>query len=151
MGEYQTGGNLDNHRKELSVLIHTGEDPLDEANKFSFLFSEYPGAKCILAHGRPLEQTVSLLRCFPNVYCDTAFMPEASLLCIVAEGFAGKILPGSDFPITHYFKWKYGDMRHPPAAWRRQYAEDAKALKTNYETTLKKLNESLKTFPEVLT
>jgi predicted TIM-barrel fold metal-dependent hydrolase len=119
------------HRKELPVLIHTGEDPLDEANKFSFLFSEYPKAKCILAHGRPLEQTVSLLRRFPNVYCDTAFMPEESRLRIAVEGFAEKTLPGSDFPITHYFKWKYGDtsIQHNPTAWRGQYAEDAKALR----------------------
>jgi predicted TIM-barrel fold metal-dependent hydrolase len=113
-------------RKELSILIHTGEDAFEEASKFSALFPEYPGARFILAHGRPLEQTVSLLRRFPNVYCDTAFMPVESFDRIAMEGLAEKAIFGTDFPITHYFQWKYGEkpIQNNPSAWRKQYAED---------------------------
>jgi predicted TIM-barrel fold metal-dependent hydrolase len=89
--------------KNLPVLIHTGYDPLDEAQKFEIFFKSYPGARVILAHCRPLDQTIGLLHKYPNVLCDTAFVPEEDLLAIAEAGFGGRVLPGSDFPITHYF------------------------------------------------
>jgi predicted TIM-barrel fold metal-dependent hydrolase len=89
---------------DLPVLIHTGYDKLDEANKFSEFFGKYPRTKIILAHCRPIEQTLELLQNYNNIFCDTAFVPEKDLQKIIANGFCKKIYLGSDFPITHYFE-----------------------------------------------
>lgn len=115
---------------KLPVLIHTGYDAQDEANRFSSFFDEYPAARCILAHCRPLDQTIKLLAAYPNVYCDTAFVEEADLRFIMKAGFASRVLLGSDFPITHYFRSKYppnGSGDTPTLT--EQYAADLKQLR----------------------
>ncbi|MFP3041418.1 amidohydrolase [Treponema primitia] len=111
-------------QKSLPVLIHTGYDTLDEAQKFEPFFKQYPAVRSILAHCRPLDQTIRLLGQYPNVYCDTAFVPKADLRRIAAAGFAPRILPGTDFPITHYFA--RGDTGGAPtyAELAEQYAAD---------------------------
>jgi predicted TIM-barrel fold metal-dependent hydrolase len=93
-------------KNKLSLLIHTGYDSLDEANKFSRFFGEYKNANIILAHCRPIEQILLLLQKYDNVYCDTAFVSKCDLQKISESGFSNKIFLGSDFPITHYFKQK---------------------------------------------
>jgi hypothetical protein len=119
-------------RHGMPVLIHTGYDKLDETNKFSGFFGEYRNARFILAHGRPLDQTLRLMRCFANVYCDTAFMPEKDLRRIVDKGLGVKVLPGSDFPITHYFKNKYPEQNGcENISLAEQYTEDMVRLR-NY-------------------
>jgi predicted TIM-barrel fold metal-dependent hydrolase len=89
--------------KHLPVLIHTGVDEAEAPGKFSAFFGAYPDARFILAHGRPVEQTLELLRRFSHCYCDTAFMPEDALQRIIGEGLGNKVLLGTDFPITAYF------------------------------------------------
>jgi hypothetical protein len=103
---------------------------MDEANRFSPFFGEYPAARCILAHCRPLDQTIALLKTYPNVYCDTAFVEEADLRCIVEAGLASRVVLGSDFPITSYYRNKY-----PPKGdgdtltLTEQYAVDLEQLR----------------------
>jgi hypothetical protein len=41
----------------------------------------------ILAHCRPLDRTIEMIRLYDNVYCDTAFVPEDDLKVIIARGF----------------------------------------------------------------
>jgi predicted TIM-barrel fold metal-dependent hydrolase len=105
---------------KLPILIHTGVDLIDEANKFKPFFDKYHNAKITLAHCRPLEQTLGLLEKYPNVYCDTAFVPQETLQNIVAQGFANKVLLGSDFPITQYY--------NQDVTLEAQYASDIKVL-----------------------
>jgi predicted TIM-barrel fold metal-dependent hydrolase len=93
------------HQHELPVLIHTGYEKIDEANKFSKYFPLHPKAKIILAHCRPLDQTRRLLMEYLNVYCDTAFVEKETLEYLIQQGLEKKIIFGTDFPITHY--WKY--------------------------------------------
>jgi hypothetical protein len=91
----------------------------------------HPLARFILAHGRPVEQTAKLLKEFPHVYCDTAFMPQNDFNILVKES-ADKITLGSDFPITYHFnREKYPDRKGPEyrAALRRQYREDCGIMK----------------------
>lgn len=107
------------NQNELPVLIHTGEDTICEANKFSVFYAEYPKAQFILAHGRPIKQTIHLLQTFKNVYCDTAFMPFYSFKRIIDKKLAHKIVLGSDFPITHYFS--FGNIANE---WKTQYEKD---------------------------
>jgi predicted TIM-barrel fold metal-dependent hydrolase len=55
------------------VLLHTGEDTIFETEQLCYLANTYPQLKIILAHCRPMEQTLKLLKQYSNVYCDTAF------------------------------------------------------------------------------
>ena len=92
---------------ELPVLIHTGNSGVDAASTFSQFFLIYPQTQFVLAHCRPLEEACSLIRIYPNVYGDTAFLTESDFSHIMAAGLGSKMIFGSDFPITHYFSNKY--------------------------------------------
>jgi predicted TIM-barrel fold metal-dependent hydrolase len=107
---------------KLPVLIHTGPNGVDAPAAFSRFFSLCSETKCILAHCRPTEETIPLLREYPNVYGDTAFLPEENVRKIADENLTHKILPGSDFPITHYFSNKYGNEKS--VTLREQYNRD---------------------------
>jgi hypothetical protein len=96
-------------QNKLPVLIHTGYDKIDEADRFSRFFPEYPHAKIVLAHCRPFEQVLRLLSANNNVFADTAFVPKKDIQSLIALGFASRIVPGSDFPITHYMNRKEKD------------------------------------------
>jgi predicted TIM-barrel fold metal-dependent hydrolase len=89
-------------QKGFPVLIHTGYDKIDEADKFSRFFPEYPHAKITLAHCRPFEQAIRLLSSNSNVFIDTAFVPKKDIQSLIAFGLGSRIVLGSDFPITHY-------------------------------------------------
>jgi radical SAM protein with 4Fe4S-binding SPASM domain len=112
---------------ELPVLIHTGVDSLDDPGKFSGYFGSYPKTRFILAHGRALAKTSEILKHFPNVYTDTAFMPEENLLSLSNSGFGKRILPGSDFPITHYFNHSKSNIQNTAvylSGLKKQYKSD---------------------------
>lgn len=94
--------------ENVPILIHTGYDKLDEANKFSKFFRLYPQAKVILAHCRPIDQTLDFIDKYENVYCDTAFTDRKSRKEIRDCGYENKLLFGTDFPITHYFAKQSG-------------------------------------------
>jgi predicted TIM-barrel fold metal-dependent hydrolase len=107
------------------ILIHTGEDTVNDTEQFASYFVLYPRAKIILAHCRPLEQTLRLMRQHENVSCDTAFVQKDTGQKIIAAGFAARIHTGSDFPITHYYKTKYpGPSENPCISLAAQYEED---------------------------
>jgi predicted TIM-barrel fold metal-dependent hydrolase len=109
----------------IPVLIHTGYDAIDEANKCNSFFEQYQKVKIILAHCRPIAQTLGLLKKYQNVYCDTAFLPMHDLLKIIQYGFSKRIFCGSDFPITHYFKQNDSEKTIPLA---EQYDMDKNVL-----------------------
>jgi hypothetical protein len=70
----------------------------------------------------PAPDTIAMFRAHSNVYGDTAFLDAERYNQIAGAGFAGRLIPGTDFPITHYFN---KDSGISPA---RQYAEDLKRL-----------------------
>jgi predicted TIM-barrel fold metal-dependent hydrolase len=106
----------------LPVLIHTGEDEFERPAFFSPFFPQYPQVKFILAHCRPAPDTIAIFRACGNVYGDTAFLDTGRYNQIAGAGFAGRLIPGTDFPITHYFNKDSG------VSPERQYAEDLKRL-----------------------
>jgi predicted TIM-barrel fold metal-dependent hydrolase len=108
--------------RAMPIVIHTGPDPFELPTIFSRFFAAAPNAKIILAHARPVEETIPLLYRYPNVCCDTAFVPPEDIKRIQAAGFGGRILFGTDFPITHYWKTRDGSK----VSLREQYAEDSK-------------------------
>jgi predicted TIM-barrel fold metal-dependent hydrolase len=109
----------------LPVLIHTGHNGVDSADRFEQFFGEYPKVQYILAHCRPLEKTIAMLKKHANVLCDTAFVPEADIQHIITSGFKDKIVFGTDFPITHFFSTKYPKKgENPMITVAEQYAKD---------------------------
>lgn len=83
------------------ILIHCDEDFLPTF--FEPLIASHPKAIAQLAHCRPLKDTLYMLRTYPNVVCDTAFVDDETKKKIEEVGFADRIRYGTDFPITHYF------------------------------------------------
>jgi predicted TIM-barrel fold metal-dependent hydrolase len=112
---------------KIPVLIHTGPDAFEKPELFEPFFIEYPNVKFILAHCRPVYESIAMFSLYKNVHGDTAFLPEGDLRKIVKAGFGKRIVLGIDFPITHYFTVKYGK---PKGKWtlRKQYEKDAKGL-----------------------
>jgi hypothetical protein len=109
----------------LPVLVHTGHSGKDSADRFEQFFSEYTSVKFTLAHCRPLDTTIKMLERYPNVYCDTAFVPAEDIQTIIHHGFKEKIIFGSDFPITHFWQTKYPqEEKNPAITLEEQYKQD---------------------------
>ncbi len=89
--------------RKIPVLLHTGERDLCYAEMYRKVCEKFPEVPMILAHGRPLNQTLRMLESFPNVYVDTAFMPHEHLKILLNHGFCKRILFGSDTPIPSRF------------------------------------------------
>jgi predicted TIM-barrel fold metal-dependent hydrolase len=111
------------NRQNFPILIHTGESGSDRPSRFERFFGEYKNAKIILAHSRPADETIEMLRKYPNVFCDTAFVSKTSVDKVIKAGFADRILFGTDFPITHYFN------KQSEVGMKKQYDEDLRNLK----------------------
>ena len=90
-------------RKRLPILIHTDEDPDSNPARYESLISGHGAVKVVLAHGRPFDQTLQVMRRYPNVAVDTAFMPTSHIRRFFQEGMADRILFGSDMPIDRCF------------------------------------------------
>jgi len=112
----------------IPILIHTGNDHFEKPELFEPFFVEYPQVKFILAHCRPVYESIAMFALYKNVYGDTAFLSEKDLRKIIKAGFGKRIMLGSDFPITYYYAVKYGKKRK----WtlQMQYARDIEILKT---------------------
>jgi predicted TIM-barrel fold metal-dependent hydrolase len=122
----------------VSILIHTGESGVDSPDRFERFFAEYPGVEIILAHGRPADKTIEMLRSYPNLLCDTAFMPQERFNAIAGAGLAERLLTGSDFPITHYFENIYPtETRTVDLTLKEQYRRDIAQMRT-YQTIVDK-------------
>jgi predicted TIM-barrel fold metal-dependent hydrolase len=113
---------------KIPVLIHTGPDACEKPEFFEPFFAEYPQVKFVLAHCRPVYESIAMFSLFKNVHGDTAFLPEDNLLKIAKAGFGKRIILGSDFPITHYFAIKFGKSK---SKWtlKMQYKRDVENLK----------------------
>lgn len=87
----------------LAVKFHTGEFPQCYAGAYASLCKKFSDVKIILAHGRPLDQTIQVLEQCPNAFVDTAFMPHEHLQKLLDKGFSRRILFGTDTPIPGRF------------------------------------------------
>ena len=85
--------------RNLAIMLHTGEKNECFAGMYEPVIKKHPMVKVILAHGRPLNQTIDVLRHCPNAFVDTAFMPHEHLQILIQKGFADRILFGTDTPI----------------------------------------------------
>lgn len=88
---------------DVPVLIHTGYFDCCHAGLFKNIIAENTDLTFVLAHGRPIDETIDILHCNDNVYVDTAFMPKGDIRLLVESGFRDKILFGTDAPINKVF------------------------------------------------
>ena len=89
--------------RALPIMLHTGEHPRCEAGVYLGLCAEFPAVPVILAHGRPINQTMDMMRKCPNACTDTAFMPVKDIIKLKENGFLSRTFFGTDFPIMRYF------------------------------------------------
>ena len=82
----------------LAVQFHTGGSRSD-AGRYRDVCRMFPEVKIDLAHGRPVGEAVAIALACPNVFIDTSFMDDASLLaCAKEPSLHGRMLFGSDVP-----------------------------------------------------
>lgn len=87
---------------KVPILIHTGVVNNCHPLQMLPVFREYPSQTFIMAHGRPIDETIFVLEQCPNTYVDTAFMPIDHILKLVQKGYTKRILWGTDYPIIKF-------------------------------------------------
>lgn len=88
---------------KIFVMLHTGEHEECEAGIYRRLCKAYTDVPVVLAHGRPIQQTIEMLHECPNTFVDTSFMPHEYLRILIKiaheYNFTDRILFGTDTPI----------------------------------------------------
>ena len=88
----------------VPLLIHTGESLGCYPSLFQDVIEKRPNVRFILAHGRPIDDSIVLLKKTPNTLVDTAFMPIEHIVKLCSEGLEDRVLWGTDYPIPrHYY------------------------------------------------
>ena len=87
----------------VPVLLHTGEWENCHAGVFESIVAANSDLNFVLAHGRPIEETIHLMKNLSNVWTDTAFMPVEDIKRLEKEGLAERVMFGSDAPINKIY------------------------------------------------
>ncbi len=87
----------------LPVLLHTGGKPESDAIAYDKICSQFKESTVILAHGRPVEQAIKVMKNNPNVYADIAFMPVEHIIQLREHVDDNRIMFGTDFPLDGYY------------------------------------------------
>lgn len=106
---------------QMPLLIHTGEMPGCYPRLYEQWIAEFPDVTFILAHGRPINNTIELMKTYPNVWCDTAFMPTDNIVKLCDKRLSNRVLWGTDYPIPMYY--------YPEAEMKAYYLDLVKELK----------------------
>jgi predicted TIM-barrel fold metal-dependent hydrolase/ribosomal protein L37AE/L43A len=115
--------------KNLPVLIHTGPNGVDAPGRFEAFFGKYPKTTIILAHCRPIEEAIAMLKKYPNVRGDTAFVPIEWVQMLADNKLEDKIILGSDFPVTHYWTTHDQNTQIGSVTLEEQYREDIHTMR----------------------
>ncbi|MCF0206553.1 MAG: amidohydrolase family protein [Bacteroidales bacterium] len=89
--------------RHLPILFHTGGRDESDAGRYLEVVKNNPDITFILAHSRPVEQAIELLKACPNAWADTAFTPFEEVLQMISEGFEDRMMWGTDYPLHHVF------------------------------------------------
>lgn len=87
----------------VPVLLHTGEWENCHAGVFKPLVTANSDLNFVLAHGRPVEETIHLMKAFSNVWTDTAFMPVEDIKRLKEVSLSERVMFGSDAPINKIY------------------------------------------------
>ena len=102
------------------VLMHTGWTPESQAGRFAALYQDFPDVTVILAHGRPLDESIGLALSRERIFVDTAYMSQGEIRAFLQGCGHSRLIFGSDFPVDrHYF---------PRASAVRRYARRVAGL-----------------------
>ena len=107
--EWQNDGSLMEEVVEIAtelnvpILIHTGNEASCVSSKFKSIISSHSNVNFILAHGRPTDEAVKLIKQYNNAYVDSAFMSIKEIGTFIKEGTADKMLWGTDMLIPKHF------------------------------------------------
>ena len=113
------------------LLLHTGEDTSCHAGLYIDLIKKHSDLTFVLAHGRPVNEAIKVLKQCPNSLVDTAFMPMYDLCKIIGQGLSSRVIFGTDAPINRIF---YKDMetkdyiRDIICQIRTEFPEEAKTI-----------------------
>lgn len=110
--------------EKCPLVIHTGEHVCCQAGRYDDLCQRYTDICIILAHGRPLNQAMSLLKKHSNVMLDSAFMSPEQMQILANTGLANRVLFGSDLPVQHHF-YPHADIS---ALWKEHRNSSASIL-----------------------
>ena len=91
------------YNKGVPVMFHTGGWRGSNAIQFYKFCREFSEVTFILAHGKPISQTLTVLKGAKNTYVDNSFMDIESMKMICDAGLSDRILFGTDFPIMKTF------------------------------------------------
>lgn len=83
----------------LPLIIHTGDFPHCEAGVYKEIVNSHPNTTFVLAHCRPVDQAIEVMRGCPNCYGDTAYTPLADIAKLISAGLEDRILFGTDYPM----------------------------------------------------
>lgn len=89
-------------RLHVPILLHTGNEYC-YPDDYLPLIEKCPEQIFILAHSRPVDQTINAMLTHPNVWADTAFTPIFNIKQLVDAGLTDRILWGTDLPIVGYY------------------------------------------------
>ena len=93
------------HNK-MDIYIHTGCSDDDNPALFEQWYKDFPNVTVHLAHCKAHDEIIRLFGLYDNLLGDTAFCPNGSIEAIRQAGFGERLLFGTDFPITHYYRYK---------------------------------------------
>ena len=116
---------------QVPLLIHTGETEGSYPSCFEQSVAEHSDVTFILAHGRPVDEAINIMKKYKNAWVDTAFMPTENIVKCCKAGCSDRVLWGSDYPIPKYY-YSNKDMK-------RYYNELLEELKqqVSYEDYIK--------------
>lgn len=117
----------------LPILFHTGNENC-YPDDYAPLIQSHPEQTFILAHSRPVEQTIRIMQTCPNAWADTAFTPIPDILQMVQAGLIDRMMWGTDLPLMAYY---YGTLRGMEDAGKYDF-------KGYYNTLLSQLRDALK-------
>lgn len=95
---------------QVPILIHSGGDKRCDAGSYLNVIKKHPAQSFILAHGRPIDEAINVLSQCSNAWLDTAFMPIEYIKSLVENGYADRILFGTDFPVTRHYEPSLSDI-----------------------------------------
>jgi predicted TIM-barrel fold metal-dependent hydrolase len=90
-------------KNELPLMIHTGFDKTCHCERFRPFIQNHPKLIFVFCHARPSEEAFPMMREFPNLWIDTAFLSFNELVSNISKDVEDRILFGTDFPVNRWF------------------------------------------------
>lgn len=86
----------------LPILFHTGNEQC-YPDDYAPLIQAHPEQTFILAHSRPVDQTIRIMQACPNAWADTAFTPIEDIEQMVQAGLIDRMMWGTDLPLMGFY------------------------------------------------